>query len=80
MEDSERRKDYSEVIKGIEEIRKILQGEYGDNGLCGRVGKVELRVDQAHKDIKEHKDNHWQVITLAVAVFGIVAGIVYKVL
>lgn len=68
--------DIKFIIEKLEHIEKILTGDHGDNGLCGRVRVVEVERISTQKELTEHKNDHWKTFTLTIAGSGVFVAVI----
>ena len=64
------------IFEKLERIEYILIGEHGDNGICGRIGILEVERKSTQAELTEHKSNHWQIAGLTVTISGIISGVI----
>ena len=68
----------TEMTKRFDKLETILIGAKGDNGVCGRLGRVENNVEQNSEEIKRHKRYHWEVLILLVGVMGVAVNVLAR--
>jgi len=56
------------------EMRHMLTGPKGDNGIAGRTGRVEQLVKNLYDSFQEHKANHWKSMALTITGTGVVVS------
>ena len=63
------------ILEKLDKIETTLSGE---NGICVRVGKLETKTDSIQTEVREHKANHKDWLSVLLGIIAVAVAVMKK--